>query len=100
VPRRKAKARQENEGTANHSWTASPKSRGRSLVCSKTTGRKGLHAVRRSLSSRNYKNVGIHRQEEDQLIQIVRINQHSIKSAQLQTVKYLQTEVDRKDSTA
>jgi len=81
TPRSKAKARQENEGTANHSWTASSKHRCRSLVCSQTTGRKGLDAVRRSLTSRNYKNFGIHRQEEDPLIQIVRIHQHSIKSA-------------------
>jgi hypothetical protein len=45
-----AKTRQENEETANHPQTASPKGRCRSLVCSQKTGRKGPDAVR-SLTS-------------------------------------------------
>jgi len=38
VPRRTAKTRQENEETANHPWTASPKGNLRSLVCSQKIG--------------------------------------------------------------
>ena len=37
-----AKTRQENEKTANHPWTASPKDRCRSLVCSQKSGGRGL----------------------------------------------------------
>ena len=61
--RRTAKTRPENEETTNHSWTASPKSRCRSLVFPQKTGRKGLDAVRSSPCSRNYKIGGICRKE-------------------------------------
>jgi hypothetical protein len=57
APRIIARARPENEKTANHSWTASPKGRFRSLVCFQKTGRKGPGAVRSSPCSRNYKMV-------------------------------------------
>jgi hypothetical protein len=63
APRRTAKARPENEETTNHSLTASPKGRCRSLVCSQKTGRKWPDAVRSSPRSRNYKTGGICRQE-------------------------------------
>jgi len=53
APRRTAKTRPENKETSNHSWTASPKSRCRSLVCPQKTGRKGLDAVRSNPCSRN-----------------------------------------------
>jgi hypothetical protein len=42
VPRITAKSRQENEETANHPWTASPKGRCRSLICSQKTGGRGM----------------------------------------------------------
>jgi hypothetical protein len=57
--RKKCKPGQENEETANHPPTASPKGRHRSLVCSQKTGRKGPDAIRRSLLSRNYETGGI-----------------------------------------
>jgi hypothetical protein len=44
-PRRTAKTRPENEKTTNHSWTASPKGKCRSLVCSQKTGKKELDAI-------------------------------------------------------
>jgi len=63
APRRTAKTRPENKETTNHSWTALPKSRYISLVCSQKTGRKGFDALRSSPCSRNYKIGGICRQE-------------------------------------
>jgi hypothetical protein len=59
--KRTAKIGQENEASANHPWTASPKGRHRLLVCSQITGRNGPNAVRRSLCSRNDKNGPINR---------------------------------------
>jgi len=53
------KARRENEETSNHSWTASPKGRCRSLECSQKIGREGLDAVRSNPCNRNYKTGGI-----------------------------------------
>jgi hypothetical protein len=52
-----------DQKTTNHSWTASPKYRCRSLVCSQKTGRKGPDAVRSSPRNRNYKTGGICRKE-------------------------------------
>jgi len=57
--RRNAKTRLENKETTNHSWTASPKGRCRSFVCSQKAGRKGPDVVRSSPCSRNYKTGGI-----------------------------------------
>jgi len=58
-----------------------------SLVCSQKTGRKGPDAVRRSICSRNYK--------EDSLTQIVRMHQHNLSSAMLQTTLCLKRELQR-----
>jgi len=62
-PSGSAKTRPENEETSNHSWTASPKGRYRSLVCFQKTGKKGPDAGRSSPCSRNYRIAGIYRQE-------------------------------------
>jgi len=94
TPRRTTKTRPESKETTNHSWTASPKSRCRSLVCPQKTGRKGLVAVRSSPRSRNYKVSGICRQE-DPLIQVVRTHQNNTDSAVLQTARCLKTEVQK-----
>ena len=69
----------------NHSWTASPKGRCRTLVCSQKTGRKGLDAVRSSQCSRNYKLVEYVDGKKDPLIQVVRTHQHNTDSAVLHT---------------
>jgi len=42
APRRTAKTRPENEESTNHSWTASPKGRCRSLVCSQEKRKEGV----------------------------------------------------------
>jgi hypothetical protein len=104
APRRTAKVRPENEETTNHSWTASPKGRCRSLVCSQKTGRKRPDAIRSSPRSRNCKTGGICR-EEDPLRHVVRTHQHNTNSAVLQHARCLRTEVQRearniKDSIA
>jgi len=57
------KTRPENEATTNHSWTASPKDRCRSLVCPQKTVRKGPEAGRSSPCGGNYRTGGICRQE-------------------------------------
>ena len=93
--KKNSKARSENEETTNHSWTASPKGRCRSLVCSQKIGRKGPDAVRSSPRSRNYKMVEYVDRKEEQLIQIVRTHQHNTDSAVLQTARFHRTEVQR-----
>ena len=77
--------------TADHPWTASPKGRCRWLVCSQKTGSKGPDAVKRSLSSRNYKTGGYVDSKEEPLIQIARMHQHVINLAMLQTAGLLMT---------
>ena len=85
MPRRTAKTRQENEGTANHPWTASPKGRLRLLVCYQKAERKGSDVVRRSLCSRNYKTGAMCRQEGRSTNTDCQNAQHIINSAVLQT---------------
>jgi hypothetical protein len=63
-PEELQKLGQENEETAYHPWTALPKGRRRSLVCSQKTGWKGPDAVR-SLHCKNNKTGGIYRQQRE-----------------------------------
>jgi len=73
--KKNCKIRQEDEDTTNHPWTASPKGRHRSLVCSQKTGRKGPDAVRKSYTVEITKLVQYVDRKEYPLQQIVRTHQ-------------------------
>ena len=105
APRSTAKARPENKETTNLSWTASPKSRCRSLVYTQKIRRKGLDAVRSSPAVEITKLVEYVGRKKDPLIQVVRTHYHNTYSAVLQTARCLKTEVQKetrkmKDSIA
>jgi hypothetical protein len=61
--RRTAQTRQESEEVAVRPWTASLKSRCRSLIYSEEIGKDCPDVVRRSQRSRNYKTGGMCRQQ-------------------------------------
>ena len=77
-PSRTAKTRQENEETATHSRTASPKDRHKSLFCSQKTERKGPDAGRTTVHSLNDKTGEFVDRKEDLLIQLVITHENNI----------------------
>jgi hypothetical protein len=87
--KKKCKFGQENEETANHPWTASPKGRHRSLVCSQKAGRKGSDELEEAYTVEIMKLVEYVDRKEDTLIQIVRMHQHNINLVVLQTARCL-----------
>jgi hypothetical protein len=92
APRRTATTRQENEETVNHPWTASPKNRPRSLLCSQKTGRKWSDQLEEAYTAEITKLVDYVDRKEDPLLQTVRTHQRNIKSAMLQTPQHRRTE--------
>jgi len=93
--RKKCQSGQENEETANHPWTALPKGKHRSLVCSQKTGRKGPDELEEAYTVEIMKLVEYVDRKEDTLIQIVRMHQHNINSVVLQIARRLKTEVEK-----
>ena len=79
--RRTAKTRPENEETTNHSWTASPKSRCRSLVFPRKQGGRDLMQLEAAHAVEITKLVEYVERKEDPLKQIVRTHQHNTDSA-------------------
>jgi hypothetical protein len=73
--KRTAKTGEENEETANHTWTASPKGRRRSLLCSKKNGERGLIQLEAAHAVEITKLLEYIDRQEDPLIQVVRTHQ-------------------------
>ena len=93
--KKNCKTKPENKETTNHSWTASPKSRCRSLVCPRKQGGRGLMQLEAAHAVEITKLAEYVDRKEDPLIQIVTTHQHNTNSAVLQAARCLKTELQK-----